>query len=240
MICACSLSASGLACEAMAIVASTCPLCTAAIMFGTCCTGRRADALHIEMLRLGDAADHVMKRRAILRDGEAVPGQLVRRCQAGIERLVRYQDRRACITLLLVHGAADHFQRALLREVEEPSGQRGHADIDVAGHRCRGDRLRGFKEAERQVDALVAKVAAFLRDIERRGESVWSRPRRRGSAARARVAGVSAATANRPRQRRRPRGKVVMAELLELFGLRGNAGLISHCELTTGLAADPR
>ena len=38
-------AASGFACEAMAMVASTCPLRTAASMFGTCCNGRKVTLL---------------------------------------------------------------------------------------------------------------------------------------------------------------------------------------------------
>ena len=45
MICAWPCAASGRAIEAMAIVASTWPLCTAASMFGTCCTGRSVTLL---------------------------------------------------------------------------------------------------------------------------------------------------------------------------------------------------
>jgi len=72
------------------------------------------------------------------------------------------------IALLLVKRAADDFQGALFRQVEEAAGQRGDADVDIAGYRRRGDRLGGFEEAEGQVDALVAEVAPFLRDVERR------------------------------------------------------------------------
>ena len=153
----------------MAIVASTCPLCTAAIMFGTCCTGRSSTVLRSKCSHLGDAADHVVEGRAILGDGEAVARQFVRRRQAGVEGLVRNQDGGAFVAVFLMHRAADHLQHALLCQVEEAAGQRGDADIDVAGHGRRGDRLRGFEEAEREVDALVAEIAAFLRDVERRG-----------------------------------------------------------------------
>ena len=67
-----------------------------------------------------------------------------------------------------MQAAANDLQRALLGQVEEATGQRRDADIDVAGHRCRGDRLRRIEKPKGEVDSLVAEVAPFLRDVERR------------------------------------------------------------------------
>jgi hypothetical protein len=99
--------------------------------------------------------------------------QLVDAGQAVLERLVRRQDRRPLVALLLMQRAADDLQRAFLRQVEEAAGQRRDADIDIARHRRRGDRLRRLEEPERQVDAFVAEIPTLLRDVEwRRGQRV--------------------------------------------------------------------
>jgi hypothetical protein len=88
--------------------------------------------------------------------------------QAFVEGFVGGEDGGAFVAFLLMQGAADDLQRAFPGEVEEPSGQRGDADIDVAGHRGGGDRLGRLKEAEGQIDALVAEITTLPRDVERR------------------------------------------------------------------------
>ena len=109
-----------------------------------------------------------------------MPAQFVHAGQAGVERLVGRQDSGAFVALLLVQAAADDFQRAFLGEVEEPTGQRCHADIDIARHGGGGDGLRGVEEAEGQVDAFVAEIAALLRHVERRGGQGVQQPQAQG------------------------------------------------------------
>ena len=150
MMCACPDAASGFAIEAMAIVASTWSLRDRGDHVGDLLHRPQRHARDVEVLGLGDAAQHVVERRAVLRDGEAVAGEFRGRGQAGGVGLLRHQDGGALIAALLVQPAADDLQRALLGQVEEAAGQRGDADIDIAGHGGRGDRLCGLEEAERQ------------------------------------------------------------------------------------------
>lgn len=50
-----------------------------------------------------------------------------------------------------MHPTADHLQRTLLGKVEEPACQRGDANIDIAGNRGSGDRLRRLEEADAKI-----------------------------------------------------------------------------------------
>ena len=73
------------------------------------------------------------------------------------------------LAFLLMQSAADDFQDALFREIEEPAGQRGDADIDVTRNGGGGDRLRGLEEPKRQFDSLIPEIPPFLSHIKRRG-----------------------------------------------------------------------
>ncbi len=160
----------------MAIVASTWLVAHRGHHVGDLLHRPQRHRFDVEASRLGDAAHHVVERRPILGDGEAMARQLVDAGQAVIEGLVGCQDGGPFVAFLLVQAAADDFQRALFGQVEEAAGQRGDADIDVARNRRGGDRLGGFEEAERQVDAFVAEIAALLRDVERRGRQGVQQP----------------------------------------------------------------
>src|SRR5204862_1314230 len=72
------------------------------------------------------------------------------------------------ITRLLAAHAANHFQRALAREIIKTGGERSDAEIDIA--RCGGDRdrLRGVEKFQFDVETGLAKIALVLRDEHRR------------------------------------------------------------------------
>ena len=127
------------------------------------------DGFEVETFGAGDAADHVVERRSVLGDRDAVAWEFFDGGQTLVESLVGGDDGGAFVAFFLMQGAADDFQGAFLGEVEEASGQGGDTYVDVSRDGGGGDWLGGFEEAEGEVDALVSEVAAFLGDVERGG-----------------------------------------------------------------------
>ena len=86
------------------------------------------------------------------------------RCRRGQARVmggVRGQDHLTVDTGLFLQRPTNHLHGALLRQADQPAGDRRHAEVDIAGGDGDGHRLGSLEELEFHIEPSLREVAAL-------------------------------------------------------------------------------
>ena len=122
----------------------------------------------LETVFVGEQSQRIVEAGADLGDRDALAREILWRLQAGGIGVVAGEIADQGIAGFFAAHAADHFQRALAREIIETGGERGDAEIDVARRGRDRNRLRGVEEFQFDIESGLTEIALVLRDEHRR------------------------------------------------------------------------